>query len=127
MELKRDPIKYVRDRAKSAYKKDSECYICSSINSLDFHHYYTLTPLFNKWLKDNKLSIKSEEDILSIRDRFIEEHKPELYDFAVTICHEHHMKLHSIYGKDPALATAKKQMNWVKIQREKNELPKLDK
>lgn len=126
MELKRDPIKYVRDRAKSAYKKDSECYICASTESLDFHHYYTLTPLFNKWLKDNRLVIKSEEDVLAVRDRFIEEHKPELYDFAVTICHQHHMKLHSIYGKDPALATAKKQMNWVNIQREKNGLPRLD-
>jgi len=32
------------------------------------------------------------------------------------------LKLHSIYGKDPALTTATKQMRWVKIQREKHGL-----
>ena len=124
--LKRDPIKYVRDRAKAAYKKDTECYICASVEKLDFHHFYTLTPLFNKWLRANKLPTNSEEDVLAVRDQFISEHKPELYDHAVTLCHEHHLKLHSIYGKDPPLATATKQMNWVKIQREKNGLPNLD-
>ena len=120
--LKRDPIKYVRDRAKSAYAKGDECFICGSTQKLDFHHFYTLTPLFNKWLRDNKLSAKTEDEVLSVRDRFIAEHIPELYEHAVTLCHDHHLKLHSIYGKDPALSTAPKQMNWVKIQREKNGL-----
>jgi hypothetical protein len=40
----------------------------------------------------------------------------------VTLCHTHHLKLHSIYGKDPSLGTAKKQMRWVEIQREKHGL-----
>lgn len=124
--LKRDPIKYVRDRAKAAYQKGKDCYICGSTEKLDFHHFYTLTPLFNKWCKDNKIKIITEEDILSVRDTFITEHKPELYEFALTLCHDHHMKLHSVYGKDPPLVTAKKQMNWVKIQRVKNELPEMD-
>jgi phage anti-repressor protein len=126
MKLKRDPIKYIRDRAKAAYNKGSHCYICNTTEKLDFHHFYTLTPLFNKWCRDNKIVINTEEDILAVRDRFIEENRPELYDHAVTLCHAHHMKLHSIYGKDPALTTATKQMNWVKIQREKHELPILD-
>lgn len=124
--LKRDPIKYVRDKAKAAYKKGSECFICGSTERLDFHHFYTLTPLFNKWLRDNKLTSNSEDDVLAVRDRFIAEHKPELYDHAVTLCHMHHLKLHSIYGKDPPLATATKQMRWVDIQRDKNGLTKLD-
>ena len=49
--LLRDPIKYVRDRAKSRYQKGSQCEICGATESLDFHHYYTMTPLFNKWCK----------------------------------------------------------------------------
>jgi hypothetical protein len=35
------------------------------------------------------------------------------------------MRLHSVYGKDPALTTAEKQKNWVKIQKEKHEARKL--
>lgn len=124
--LKRDPIKFVRDKAKARYNKGSECFICGSKEKLDFHHYYTLTPLFNKWLRDNKIVIKTDEDVLAVRDRFIAEHMPELYDHAVTLCHDHHLKLHSIYGKDPSLVTATKQMNWVRIQREKNGLPPMD-
>jgi hypothetical protein len=120
--LKRDPIKYVRDKAKAAYVKGKDCFICGSTERLDFHHFYTLTPLFNKWLRENKLPVNTEEDVLAVRDRFIAEHKPELYEHALTLCHEHHLKLHSIYGKDPPLVTAPKQMNWVKIQREKNGL-----
>lgn len=119
--LKRDPIKYVRDRAKAAYEKGTECRICGTTEELDFHHYYTLTPLFNKWCKTNKISIVTEEDILAVRDRFIKEHHDELYNQTVTLCHTHHMHLHSIYGKDPILSTAPKQKRWVEIQREKHE------
>ena len=49
--LKRDPVKYIRDRAKSKYKKGSECEICGSENQLDFHHFYSLAPLLQEWLK----------------------------------------------------------------------------
>lgn len=124
--LKRDPIKFVRDKAKARYNKGTECYICASKERLDFHHFYTLTPLFNKWLRDNKIVIKTDEDVIAVRDRFIAEHMPELYEHAVTLCHDHHLKLHSIYGKDPPLVTAPKQKNWVRIQREKNGLPIMD-
>ena len=117
--LKRDPVKYIRDKAKSLYKKDNECYICGASVTLDFHHYYSLTPLLNKWLKDNN---HNPEYIQALREDFIEEHHAELYDHTVTLCHKHHLKLHSIYGKDPALTTAKKQMRWVEIQREKHGL-----
>ena len=122
--FKRDPIKYVRDKAKARYQKGSECFICGSTERLDFHHFYSLTPLFNKWLKGNSIKMTTEEDVLAVRDRFIEEHLPELYDHAATLCHVHHLKLHSIYGKDPPLVTAEKQKRWVEIQREKNGLPR---
>lgn len=119
-DLKRDPIKYVRDAAKSAYDKGNKCEVCGSSEQLDFHHYYSLSPLFAKWCKKNKIKIKTEEDILAVRGRFIEEHHDELYVHGITICRSLHQKLHSIYGKDPALGTAKKQMGWIEKQRLKH-------
>lgn len=124
--FKRDPIKFVRDKAKARYNKGTECFICGAKENLDFHHFYTLTPLFNKWLKAEKISIKTDEDVLEVRDRFIAEHQRELYDETITLCHDHHLKLHSLYGKDPPLGTAPKQKRWVNIQREKHGLPRLD-
>ena len=114
--LKRDIVKYVRDKAKSKYQKGTECRICGEAEPLDFHHFYSLTPLLNQWMLKNK---HNPEYIQSLRDDFIEEHSSELFVDTVTLCHTHHLKLHSIYGKDPALGTAKKQMVWVEIQREK--------
>ena len=54
--LKRDVVKYVRDKAKSRYKKGTECRICGTTTQLDFHHFYSLTGLLNKWLLDNNLN-----------------------------------------------------------------------
>jgi hypothetical protein len=120
MSLLRDPIKYVRDRAKGRYKKGTECEICGATENLDFHHYYSMTPMFNLWCKKNKIVIRTEEDILAVRDRFIEEKSAEVYDLTVTLCHDHHMALHAVYGKNPVLGTAKKQMTWVEKQRQKH-------
>ena len=121
--LKRDPVKYIRDRAKSKYKKDKECYICGATSSLDFHHFYTLTPLLSRWLKEKvkeRPSHYTDEYITIWRDEFIEDNWAELYDHTVTICHAHHLELHKIYGRNPGLGTAEKQMRWVEIQREKH-------
>lgn len=124
-DLKRDKIKYIRDKAKSKYEKGTECRICGETENLDFHHFYTLTPLLNKWLAE-KQKIRplhyTDEYIVIWRDEFIEEMHDELYKHTVTLCHTHHLKLHSIYGKNPNLATAQKQMRWVELQREKNGL-----
>ena len=114
--LKRDAVKYVRDKAKARYEKGTSCEVCGETELLDFNNYYSLTPMLNQWLTKNK---HNHEYIQSLRDDFIEEHSAELYDDTATLCHTHHLKLHSIYGKDPALVTAKKQMRWVEIQREK--------
>jgi len=119
MDLKRDLVKYVRDKAKSKYKKETQCFICGSQEKLDFHHFYGLTELLETWLRKNKITIESEADILALRERFIEEENKKVYDHAVTLCHEHHLRLHSIYGKRPKLITAKKQQHWVKVQRDK--------
>ena len=55
-------------------------------------------------------------------DEFINEHIEELYDYTVTLCHTHHLKLHSIYGRNPTLHSAPKQQRWVEIQRGKHGL-----
>lgn len=117
--FKRIPLKYVRDLAKSGYKKGSSCEICGTTEELDFHHYYTLTPLFEKWCRVKGIKIKTDEDVLAIRADFVAEHEKELYEDTVTLCHSHHMALHSVYGKAPPLTTAEKQKRWVQIQKEK--------
>jgi hypothetical protein len=70
-------------------------------------------------MKENKISIETEEEILGLRERFIEEKNNEVYEQAVTLCHTHHLRLHGIYGKRPKLITAKKQQHWVNVQRDK--------
>ena len=120
MELKRDLIKYIRDKAKSKYEKTDKCYICGSKERLDFHHFYSLTELFEEYMTKNNLNITTEEEILEVREKFIEEYFDKIYNRAVTICHKHHLKLHSIYGKKPKLVTAEKQERWVNIQRDKH-------
>jgi hypothetical protein len=119
MTLKRDLVKYVRDKAKSKYKKDTHCYICGSTENLDFHHFYGLTELLESWLKERDVTVETEEEILELREIFIKENEDKVYKQAVTLCHMHHLKLHNIYGKRPKLLTAKKQQNWVEIQRKK--------
>ena len=99
------------------YEKGTECYICGEPTELDFHHFYSLSPLVHNYVKKNKLL---PENVLSFREDFIQEHWAELYEHTVTLCHAHHLKLHKVYGRDPALTTAKKQENWVEIQREKH-------
>ena len=116
------PIKHVRDRAKSAYEKKTECYICSSDANLELHHFTPLTRLFEQWCRKRKLKIETDEDVLAIRDEFISENNEAIYVLVVTLCKAHHAKLHSVYGKSPALPTAGAQARWVKKQKDKHDL-----
>jgi hypothetical protein len=118
-ELKRIPIKYVRDRAKSRYIKDSCCYICGDDESLDFHHLFTVDILFDNWLKTNNITINSADDIIQVRDDFINQHKYEMFDYAKTLCKSCHKRLHTVYGQRPPLSTAPKQERWIQKQRDK--------
>ena len=120
MKFKRDLVKYVRDKAKSEYKKGNECYICGDTDNLDFHHFYGLTELLDTWLRKKNITIENEQDILDVREQFITENHEKVYNKTVTLCHQHHLRLHSIYGKRPKLITAEKQARWVDKQREKH-------
>lgn len=120
-DLKRHEIKYVRDISKSAYEKGLSCYICGSTENLEFHHYHTMTLLWEGWKQKNGITIGCVDDILEHRLVFREEHHKEIYADAVTLCfHDHKERLHKVYGKAPPLFTAKKQMRWVEKQKLKH-------
>jgi len=119
-ELKRDPVKYIRDGIKSQYVKESECYICGSEEDLQFHHIYSVAELYHKWARKNKKNPLTAEAAFIIRDEFLEEHQDEMVNQAYTLCKTcHNVRLHGIYGKSPSLGTAKKQERWLNIQRNK--------
>ena len=61
MDLKRDLVKYVRDKAKSGYKKETQCFICGDTEKLEFHHFYGMTELLETWLNSNKITINSND------------------------------------------------------------------
>jgi hypothetical protein len=81
-----------------------------------------MTLLWNKWKKKNSIEIESVEDIMNVRDIFVEEHHDEVYNQTVTLCKTCHMdRLHKVYGKVPPLFTAMKQKRWTEKQKIKFE------
>ena len=121
-DLIRDEIKYVRDGAKAAYVKDTQCFICHTDQELQFHHFYSMTLLWKKWKKENNITITNTDDIFNVRDDFVSEHHDQVYNQTITLCKFHHMeRLHKIYGKVPPLYTAQKQKRWAERQRIKFE------
>lgn len=117
---KRIPIKHIRDGAKARYPEKEYCAICDKEEDLELHHFTGLTNLLEKWQKETGIPLDTDEQVLAIRDRFIAEHEYELYEAVVVLCADHHRKLHNVYGKSPALSTAKKQEQWVLKQKDKH-------
>lgn len=115
----RIPVKWVRDRAKGAYEKQSSCYICGTNLDLELHHTHSITILLEMWAARNNYDISTDDGILAVRDQFIEEHKKQIYEDVYTLCNKHHVQLHSVYGKKPALITADKQTRWIELQKAK--------
>jgi hypothetical protein len=116
---KRIPIKWIRDGAKSAYDKKDVCFICNSTEELELHHTNGLTNLLTRWATINEIPLDTDEQVLEIRDRFISEHRKEIYDDVYTLCVKHHRKLHDVYGVSPDLSTALKQASWIQKQKQK--------
>lgn len=116
---KRLAVKHVRDRAKSAYEKSSECHICGSIEELELHHTNSLSLLFDKWAKEMGYDISTDAGVLAVRDEFIEEHRSEIYEEVFTLCAKHHKNLHRVFGISPPLHTAQKQGRWIERQKAK--------
>jgi 5-methylcytosine-specific restriction endonuclease McrA len=117
----RIPVKWVRDKAKAAYDKKEFCYICGTHEDLELHHTHSVTLLLNAWAARKSYDISTDEGICAVRDEFISEHHTQLYDDVYTLCNKHHVALHGVYGKAPALISAVRQKNWVEIQKTKFE------
>ena len=117
---KRIPVKWVRDRAKSAYEKQTTCFICGSQQDLELHHLHSITVLLERWAQAQGYDISTDEGILAVRDEFISEHHVEIYDQVYTLCNRHHVQLHGVYGKTPQPGSEPKQARWIQLQREKH-------
>ena len=116
---KRIAVKWVRDRAKKAYEKQSHCYVCNSTTELELHHTHSITRLLETWAIRRGVDISTDAAICAVRDDFIAEHHAELYEQVYTLCNPHHVALHAVYGKSPTPASAPKQAHWLERQREK--------
>jgi hypothetical protein len=117
----RIPVKWVRDKAKAAYEKKDFCYICGKTHDLELHHLHSVTTLLNRWADRKGYDISTDDGILAVRDEFIEEHRVELYDLVYTLCNQHHVSLHSVYGKAPTLGSEQRQGTWIEKQKAKYE------
>ena len=120
--LKRFPVKYIRDYLKKRYQKTDNCYICGIKDNLEFHHLYSVSELFNSWCVTNNVKeINTVEEINTYREQFEKDYFWELSnDNALTLCKQHHERLHNIFGQRYDNSVVKKVKNWVEIQKEKN-------
>jgi hypothetical protein len=116
---KRIAVKWIRDRAKSAYDKQDHCYICNTNQELELHHTHSITTLVNTWAVKMNYDISTDDGILAVRDEFINTHRSELYDQVYTLCNRHHVQLHGVYGKTPQTGSEQKQVRWIELQRQK--------
>ncbi len=120
--LKRFPIKYIRDYIKKEYKIKDKCYICGHTETLELHHLYSVSQLFENWCTAKKIrDIESVEHIMSLRVDFAEDEKEALSnDNLYTLCKKHHVRLHNLYGQRYSNHLVPKIKNWLEIQREKH-------
>ena len=72
--LRRIPIKYIRDYIKKDYKLRDECYVCKCTDKLELHHMYSISQLFEGWCTKNKITeVESVEVIKEIPvEKFVE-------------------------------------------------------
>lgn len=118
--LKRDPVKYIRDFMKSDYKARECCYLCGSPDNIELHHLYSVAELWHAWTKKNKITITSDEDVISCRETFIQDNALYLSnEHLYSLCKPHHQRLHSIYGKSYSNYMAKRVKAWLEAQRDK--------
>ena len=66
----RIPVKWVRDKAKSAYDKKDHCYICGTDQDLELHHFNSITILLERWATAKSYDISTDDGILSVQVPF---------------------------------------------------------
>lgn len=121
-DLKRLPVKYVRDFIKKDYVYSDSCYICGKTDSLELHHLYSISELWNSWLEKYKIDSDklTLERIQKLRVTFYEEHKHLLGPVNLyTLCKNHHLRLHSIYGARYSNWRSEKVKVWLDSQKNK--------
>ena len=121
-QLKRFPIKYIRDYIKKDYKLKDKCYICGSKEKLELHHLFSVSQLFEQWCSENKgTEIDTVEKITSLREIFAVDCKESLdHHNLYTLCKTHHQRLPNIYGQNYSNHLVPKIKNWLEIQKDKN-------
>lgn len=121
-DLKRLPIKYVRDFIKKDYIYDNNCYICGSEIQLELHHLYSISEMWNIWLDKEKVDSSSLtiETIKELRRVFYDAHRDVLGSHNLfTLCKPHHVRLHSIYGLTYSNWRSEKVKEWLENQKTK--------
>jgi 5-methylcytosine-specific restriction endonuclease McrA len=114
---KRDAVKWIRDKAKSAYQKKGTCFVCGGVEDLELHHTHSMVLMMREWCGERGYPLNTDEDVLKIRDEFIKAHHREIYEEVYTLCNPHHVQLHQVFGKAPALTTGPRQKIWLEEQR----------
>lgn len=117
---KRVAVKHIRDGIKSQYPKGTTCEICGTEHDLEYHHYATLSIVFQEYCERNNIQVNTDEQVLEMRDKFYEDNWDAVVTDGVTLCNTHHKALHKLYGKQPVLASMKKQKHWVHRMFEKS-------
>jgi len=124
-ELKRIPVKMIRDYIKKDYEKGSECYICKTLDNLELHHLYSVSDLFHTWCKQNNITVEQTQTVdgmNSIRVAFYKDNREPLApEHCYTLCKAHHLRLHTIYGQTYPNTMAKKVKNWIELKRGQNQ------
>jgi len=116
--LLRDVVKVFRDGIKVHYAKGLACEICGATESLQFHHFKTVSILIETWIRKQKIvEFRDLEHAQAVRQLFYDEYWDDMTINGATLCKTHHEKLHSVYGKNPSLGTAEKQQRWVEKQK----------
>lgn len=123
---KRVATKHIRDGIKSNYSKKDYCEICGCEDNLELHHYNTVSLLLKNYAKENGIPISTDDEVLAMRDDFYKKYWHELVDDTVTLCNNHHVRLHQIYSQEPDLSTADKQRRWVIRQGDKQGASSVD-
>lgn len=119
--LTRLPVKWIRDGIKSSYKKKEPCYICGTTDQIELHHLYSVSELWNNWLRKNKIDIASDQDVLDNRKQFELDNDEFLNnDNLYSLCSKHHKELHRLYGKSYSNYMGPKVLNWMKLQKAKH-------
>jgi hypothetical protein len=81
---KRDAVKWIRDKAKSAYQKKGTCFVCGGVEDLELHHTHSMVLMMREWCGERGYPLNTDEDVLKIRDEFIKAHHREIYEEVYT-------------------------------------------